>query len=175
MSLPLGDLIPDWSSGEAISPESLTLLRQFERRGRIYQRLLEHSRSRPRALVGCGPLLRALLALEVEYRSQDEEDPADNGNGFENIYACALLLFDLGAPEDALRLWEAKRLNMDLGVGIDVQFLVGAGVDETLDALSTDDSTAARAAAAYLQKCRAAGDFEELTTWRRARYEYFLR
>lgn len=175
MSLSLDELLPGWSPGTAVSTESLTLLRQFDRRRRIYERLLERARSKPGVLTSCGPLLRALLELEMEYRNQDEPDPADAGDGFEHIYACALLLFDLGVPEDALRLWEAKHLNMDVGIGLDIQFLVGAGVDATLHALSSHGSDAAREAAAHLETCRAAGDFADLTTWRRTRYEYFLR
>lgn len=175
MSLRLDELIPDWSPSTPISADGLVLIGQFARRVRIYQRLLKHAEGRPRDLAGCGHLLRALFAIEVEYRSQEEEDPADDGTGFENIYACALLLFDLGAPEDTLRLWAAKRLNMDLGVGLDVQFLVGAGVDATLEALSAQPAAAAREAAEYLEACRTAGDFDDLSDWRRRRYEYFLR
>lgn len=175
MSLALDELLPGWSPGTAVSQESLTLLRQFDRRRRIYKRLLERAQNKPRVLTSCGSLLRALLELEMEYRTQDEPDPADEGDGFEHIYACALLLFDLAAPEDALRLWEARLLNMDVGIGLDIQFLVGAGVDATLHALSSQRSEAAQEAADHLEKRRAAGEFDDLTTWRRSRYEYFLR
>lgn len=174
MSLTLDDLLPGWSPGTAVSRETLMLLQQFDRRRQIYKRLLERAQNEPRVLRSCGPLLRALLELEMDYRSQEEPDPADEGDGFEHIYACALLLFDLGVPDDALRLWEAKQLNMDVGIGLDIQFLVGAGVDATLHLLSSQGSEAAREAADQLEERLAAGEFDDLTNWRRSKYEYFL-
>jgi hypothetical protein len=48
---------------------------------------------------------------------------------------------------DVALLWQAKQINMDTGAGLDIQFLVGAGVEETIEYLrakSDTDSTAAR-------------------------------
>jgi hypothetical protein len=79
-------------------------------------------------------LLRHLLELEMDHRRREEND---DDVYFENLYWCGLLLYQLGVVEDVILLWRAKHVNMDTGIGFDVQFLVGAGVDKTLACLKS--------------------------------------
>src|SRR5215203_3225581 len=74
-------------------------------------------------------LLKALFNLEVNYRNDEHND----GEFFENIYHCAFFLFTIGDLNDVMPMWKAKTSNFDLGCGFDIQFLVGAGVEETTE------------------------------------------
>lgn len=114
------------------------------------------------------PLLLALLDREVAYRAAD-----DDYEHFENLYWCAFLLSRLGALDDVLPLWRAKHTNFDTGVGLDIQALVGAGVEATLDWLRGEGSREALDLCAYLESCRDGGDFEDLPAWERHRERYF--
>lgn len=95
------------------SQEAHDCLRQVNVREQIYASM--HARpARP-------DLLRKLLEYEVTLWKAEPETPA-----FENLYWCALLLFQLGRLEDVLPLWRAKNTNFDTACGFDAQFLVGA-------------------------------------------------
>ena len=48
------------------------------------------------------------------------------------MWLAALLLYLVGDPADVPLMWEGKQINMDTGIGFDGQFLVGAGVEETI-------------------------------------------
>lgn len=77
-------------------------------------------------------LLRDLLDLEVEYRrGLSAGDDADD-DFFENLYWVGFLLYCVGDPADTPSLFRAKHTNFDTACGMDVQTLVGAGVDRTL-------------------------------------------
>lgn len=144
------------------SSQAESLLSDPRRRARLYAEM--HVRPSPAQ----APLLRVLLRHEVDQRLKDDDD-----YDFEQLYWCALLLSAFGFVEDSLRIWRAKRTNFDTGVGLDVQFVVGAGARETLAHLdSLDDPEAARAAR-YLRDCEAAGDFADLERWRALRCAYF--
>jgi hypothetical protein len=74
----------------------------------------------------------------------------------------ALSLYKIGDVEDAPLLWEAKRVDFDTHCGLDVQFLVGAGVGQTLAYLKDVGGEQALAAAKYIEDCRGTGDFNNL-------------
>ena len=65
-------------------------------------------------------------ALEEQIRLEADEV----GDQFLMRLLCAQL-FSLGAVEDSLLIWRAKRCNFDTHCGIDVQFLCGAGLERT--------------------------------------------
>ncbi|MGH1347742.1 MAG: hypothetical protein ACRBN8_39675 [Nannocystales bacterium] len=120
------------------------------------------------------PLLRALFELELVYRLRDDDDLDDDGDHFENIYLCGALLFDLGVVEDVELLARAKfSRDMDLGTGFDIHCLFGAGVDETLDYLSSLSTDWAKEAHEYARHCHAAGDLDNLADWRAGVSHYF--
>lgn len=118
-------------------------------------------------------LLRKLLALEIEYRRTNPASHNDFDDFFENLYWCGFLLFRIGDLDDVLPMWAAKNINMDTGCGFDIQCLVGAGVDTTIDYLQQHHSPEARAALEYILECRHVGDFEEIGEWVQGRISYF--
>lgn len=156
----LRDILGSEPSDAWLASEEARRLEQIDVRERVYACL--HDRpSHPN-------LLRRLLVHEVELR---RSDPATDA--FENLYWCALLLHQIGRVEDVLPMWRAKHTDFDTGVGFDIQFLVGAGVDETLAFLeSAEDPDAARARA-HLIACREGGDFDDLPSWLARRRAYF--
>lgn len=105
----------------------------------------------------------------MKYRS----DETNSDEHFENLYWCGLLIYQLGITEDIIALWRAKNLNFDTACGFDVQFLVGGGVEETLDYLDRADQPDGKQAASYLTKCAEVGDFDNLDLWRESRIAYF--
>jgi hypothetical protein len=66
----------------------------------------------------------------MEYRRLDRA-----AEYFENLYWCAYLLFCVGDPADVPMMWSAKHINFDTACGFDIQFLIGAGLDKTLEYL----------------------------------------
>lgn len=154
----------DWLA----SDDAQRMLSDVSRRVDLYRRL------HPGPDAEHGPLLRALLEHECAFRRATDAAPAaDDDDSFENLYRCALLLFQLGRVEDVLPLWRAKHIDMDTGCGLDIQFLVGAGVDETLAFLAASSDPAAREAGAYIADCRLGGDFDDLPGWLAWRRAYF--
>ena len=95
------------------------------------------------------------------------------GGVCESIKFGAYLLFRLGHVEDSLRIWRAKSTNFDTSCGIDVQMLVGAGVDETLAWLRQENSKDAQNAVSWIEDCVETGDFKHLESYRRFASEYF--
>ena len=79
-----------------------------------------------------GESLRDLFAVEVNFRhalwTGEAEDP---DLCYENLYHCALLLHALGDVNDVPALWRAKRMNMDTSTGMEIEYLLGAGVAAT--------------------------------------------
>ena len=71
------------------------------------------------------PVIRDLLAQEAaaERAGRMRED--------ELALLCCVQLFGRGLLEDVLLIWNAKRSGMDLASVIDIEFLFGAGVEET--------------------------------------------
>ena len=115
------------------------------------------------------PLVRDVFRREIDYRC----DATTDGEYFENLYWSALFLYQIGDLEDVLPMWRAKHINMDTGVGFDVQFLVGRGVAETIEYLRKQDDSEAVGAADYIASCRDGGDFDALDEWFAHRIEYF--
>ena len=95
-------------------------------------------------------------AIIAELREQIRREDDEEGDQFLMGLLCAQL-FSLGVVEDSLLVWEAKSCNFDTHLGIDVQYLCGAGLPETkafLEATGTDDS---RAALDYIVSCETGG------------------
>jgi hypothetical protein len=113
-------------------------------------------------------LLREILSLEAADRAS-----GDNPDFYENLYWCAYLVWRLKRVEDVRALWRAKNTNFDTGAGFDVQFLTGAGVEETIRYLLAQSDPESSAAAAHLLKRRDAGDFDALEDWAVWREGYF--
>lgn len=113
-------------------------------------------------------LLRTILEREVSYR-----ETGGCLEYFENLYWCAFLLWRVGEVVDVIPLWRAKNIDFDTGCGLDVQFLVGAGLDETIRYLRSTPGSEAHAALDYILECKKIGDFDAMQEWAKWREEYF--
>ena len=91
-------------------------------------------------------------------REQIRLEADEVGDQFLMRLLCAQL-FSIGEVGDALLIWEAKSCNFDTNLGIDVQFLCGAGLDQTTAFLAAEGGEAARDALAYVRDCESSGDF----------------
>lgn len=85
-------------------------------------------------------------------------------------------LFSIGQIEDTRLIWQAKRLSMDSFFMMDVQLLCGAGLEATQLYLLEMDEEEAVAELAYLEKCEAAGDFEDFSkeVWMKQAKLYYV-
>jgi hypothetical protein len=91
----------------------------------------------------------------------------------ENIKLCAYLLYRLGYVEDSLSIWKAKSTNFDTECGVDIQLLVGAGVERTIAYLKEQNSQEAKDAGSYIEECVESGDFKNLAGWQEFFRNYF--
>lgn len=115
------------------------------------------------------PEIRELLARETEAERNGTPRAEDLA------FLCSIQLFSRGLLEDVLRIWDAKVSGMDLGASIDIQLLCGPGLAETKAFLSGQATKEAAGALLCIQKCEAAGDFEDFSVASRmAQYgDYF--
>ena len=118
-------------------------------------------------------LLRTLFALECDYRHDEDAQEEDDYAYFENIYWCALFLYQIGDVADVLPMWRAKNINMDTGCGFDAQFMVGAGIEKTCSFLQQSSDPDAKSAFEYLQHNWQIGTFSDLTQWHTNRVAYY--
>jgi hypothetical protein len=96
-----------------------------------------------------------------------------SGGVYEGIKLCAYLLFRLDHVEDSLLIWRAKATNFDTHCGVDVQLLVAAGVQETLNWLRQQESQDAQHAVNWIEGCAATGDFKNPDGYREFASRYF--
>ncbi|WP_326604320.1 hypothetical protein [Streptomyces sp. NBC_01800] len=96
-------------------------------------------------------LLRAQTRLEQ--RAQGDGDT-------ELMKLCCVQLFNAGALDDVLLIWNAKTASMDAGCSIDIQLLCGSGLVSTKAHLASQRSPEADAALQRLLVCEQAGDFD---------------
>jgi hypothetical protein len=89
------------------------------------------------------------------------------------LHWCAFLLWRVGDLRDVILLWRAKNIDFDTACGFDIQFLTGAGLNQTIEYLESSADPEARSALEYIMKCRAAGDFDDLQAWAIWRTDYF--
>jgi hypothetical protein len=113
------------------------------------------------------PLARHILKLYIKTHRDEEGGMSDE------IRLSGFLLYKIGNVEDAPLLWEAKRANFDTFCGFDVQMLVGAGVEETLDYLKGIGSDETLGAVKYIEGCRGTGDFKHLNRYAEEWERYF--
>lgn len=102
------------------------------------------------------PLAQYILRQYIESHRDEDAGMSDE------LRLSALVLSKIGSVEDAPLLWEAKTVNFDSYCGLDIQFVVGAGVRETLDYLKASGGEQLLAAVKYIEDCQATGDFGNL-------------
>ena len=157
------------------------------------RRFVQHFREEPRALDSAGQeqlsdadfhlaLCRAVLAarspldhrLAIEvFREEMRVRRVDPRRSGDRLVLSALVLAQFRDVSDVLLLWEAKRLDFDMGCYFDAQLLVFSGVEITLSFLYVQPGAAARAAAEYVEACRIDGTFAELDRYWRDKMRYF--
>ncbi len=71
--------------------------------------------------------------------------------------ACCIMLFKLQNVEHSLLIWEAKNSNTDTFASIDVQYMMGGGVKETLAFLEKKNNVAYE----YAKKCFDLGELSK--------------
>lgn len=107
--------------------------------------------------------VRALLAehTERERRAQGEGDT-------ELMRLCCFQLFNSGDVDDVLLIWSAKQASFDAACSIDIEFLLGHGLDATKAHLSANRAPAAAAALDRLRELEADGEFESFSVEERS-------
>lgn len=94
-------------------------------------------------------LLLALLKQEMLEREEDSYED------FELFYWCIFLLYRIRRVEDSLLIWRAKQLDFDASIGVEGNFLIGAGLEQTKEYLKTLQTDEACAFLSYLEEgCR---------------------
>lgn len=144
-----------------LTPEDEMKLANSDFRREIYSLLHVSVSARHR------PLIRRLMQEEI----QNTRDPM--GGVGDDLCWCGYLLSCIGNPKDALLLWETKSISFDTYCGFDVQFLVGAGVDQTVAFLKQSKEPRAQDALDYILRCMRSGDFDEIEEWCSWRHGYF--
>jgi Domain of unknown function (DUF4291) len=94
------------------------------------------------------PAIRAMLAEEAMLERNGKERAEDLA------LLCCAQLFSRGLLEDVLRIWDAKRSGFDLDCYLDGEFLVGAGVEATIEYLAKTRGPAAAKALEYIRGMR---------------------
>ena len=79
---------------------------------------------------------------EIINREIANENREDN----EILKLSCIQLFSIGQVEDSLLIWRAKQSNFDAACYLDIQFLCGAGLDETKNFLSEQNTSEANEA-----------------------------
>jgi hypothetical protein len=82
------------------------------------------------------PQIRAILDREAEIErnhyssdAEKQKDPRQREDDLARL--CCVQLFAWGDLQDVLRIWDTKQTSMDMACYLDVQFLCGAGLEET--------------------------------------------
>ncbi|MFD8598125.1 hypothetical protein ACFV1L_24270 [Kitasatospora sp. NPDC059646] len=102
-----------------------------------------------------GADLDRVRALLVEHTAL--ERGAQGGGDTELMKLCCVQLFNSGAVEDALLVWEAKGASFDAGCSIEPELLLGRGLDATTAYLASGPAPSAAAALEHLRGLDAAG------------------
>jgi len=67
--------------------------------------------------------------------------------------------------EDCLIIWEAKNADFDTYCGLDLQLVLFAGFEKTIDFLQQHESFEALDVAGYIDRCKAADDLDGLENY----------
>jgi hypothetical protein len=103
---------------------------------------------------------RPLILQLVEDQIARHTGP--DGGYCEDFGFCAFLLATRRDVADAPLLWRAKSVSFDTHMGLQVAFLVGAGVAETVGYLRGLGTPEGAKAAEYIEECRACGNLDRL-------------
>jgi hypothetical protein len=105
--------------------------------------------------------------FRIELRNYKEAVDSDY---LENRYQAALYLYIIGAPEDAVLVYDAKMSDFDLGCAFDCEFMLGAGLDKTIEHAKKINHLDM---VNYLEGLRGNPDLSEIDEWLKYRINYF--
>ena len=89
-------------------------------------------------------------------------DPHNAGISGDSLMLACFLLGKHGQIEDCMKIWETKRIDFDTYCYVDIQLVVFAGVQKTIEYMESHTSNEARQALEYVIACSEAGDFDDL-------------
>lgn len=89
----------------------------------------------------------------------------DLGISGDSLMLACYILGKHNQIEDCLKVWEAKHIDFDTFCYVDIQLVVFAGVQETIEYLKTQTSEEAKQALEHVIECSDAGNFEDLETY----------
>lgn len=112
-------------------------------------------------------IVRKLLKIEIMEREEDLYED------YEMFYWCIFLLSRLGDASDVEIIWKAKCLDFDALIGVDAQFLIGGGLENTLEYLKNKNNDEAIEIMNYILERKDEGYFENLQDWYSFRFNYF--
>lgn len=111
-------------------------------------------------LAADAPEDRPLIVQLVEDQIARHTGP--DGGYSDDFGFCAFLLASLRDVSDAPLLWRAKSVSFDTHMGLQVAFLVGAGVAETVAYLRGLGNPQGTRAAQYIEECRVRDNLNQL-------------
>jgi hypothetical protein len=82
--------------------------------------------------------------------------------GIEDLMFASYLLGFHKNVADSLKIWEAKRIDYDSFCGFDIQLIVFAGIDETIEFLKEQNSEEGQMALKYILECKSDKVFDDL-------------
>ncbi|MFB7342860.1 hypothetical protein ACFCZ6_22625 [Streptomyces hydrogenans] len=110
---------------------------------------------------GLRPVDADLDEIRVLLREHTAREQRAQGEGdTELMRLCSFYLFNSGDVDDVLLIWSAKQASFDAACSIDIEFLLGHGLDATKAHLSANHAPAAAAALDRLRELEADGQFE---------------
>lgn len=124
-------------------------------------------------------IIRKLMVIEIAERAKDPYDDEiviEETYDYEAFYWCIFLLSRIGDTHDVFTIWHAKYIDFDTSFGVEWQFLIGAGYNETIDFLKRSDNPQSLEIISYLsdENTKHINKNESLEEWFDFRYNYFL-
>ncbi|MFE0678145.1 hypothetical protein [Streptomyces sp. NPDC058867] len=113
-----------------------------------------------------GTDLDEIRALLREHTARERR--VQGAGDTELMRLCCFQLFNSGDLDDVLLIWSAKQSSFDAACSIDIEFLLGHGLDATKAHLATNRAPAAAAALDRLRELEADGEFEDFSVEERS-------
>ncbi|WP_347065395.1 hypothetical protein [Flavobacterium sp. WV_118_3] len=100
----------------------------------------------------------------VESASEARNQPYPNGYdvGVQTLMLASYILGLHQNVEDCLKIWESKTIDFDTMCGFDIQLVVFAGLEKTIDYLKTQKDEVSEQALKYIEDCKKSGDLDDL-------------
>ena len=142
-----------------------TLISTYNKTGKFDKELvkyvLEYGREELISEVASKPNRKFALDLLDKVIEERQNEDYEIGTG-DNIMLASYLVGLHKQVEDSLAIWNAKRIDFDSYCYVDIQLVVFAGIDKTLNYLEGSDKEDSTEAIEYIKGCHEAGDFDEL-------------